>query len=71
VAGLAALAVAMWRVPRTAAGFAVVLGFTGLCFFAFSKQGFCNYYYFTIGMLCLAVAAANSRGLTPNSARNA
>jgi hypothetical protein len=26
-------------------------------FFAFSKQAFCNYYFFVIGALCGAVAA--------------
>jgi hypothetical protein len=71
VACLAGLAIAMWRSPRTLTGFAMVLALGSVSFFAFSKQGFCNYYYFTIGMLCLAVAAANARGLTPNSARNA
>ena len=37
----------------------MVLALGSVSFFAFSKQGFCNYYYFTIGMLCLAVAASN------------
>lgn len=71
VAGLVGLALAMWRAPRTVSGVAIVLAVASVSIFAFSKQGFCNYYYFTIGMLCLAVAATNARGLTPNSARNA
>jgi hypothetical protein len=71
VAGALGLAIGLWRAPRTPAGFAATLALASVSVFAFSKQGFCNYYYFTIGMLCLAVAAMYPRGLTPNSARNA
>jgi len=71
LAGAIGLAIGIWRSPRTPAGFAATLALGSVSVFAFSKQGFCNYYYFTIGMLCLAVAAMYARGLMPNSARNA
>lgn len=53
----AAAAIAVWRLPRTAAGFAAALALTFLVFFAFNKQAFANYYAFALGMLFLAVAA--------------
>jgi len=53
-----ASALALWRLPRTPAGFAAAMAFIFLCFFAFNKYAFCNYYFFIIGLLCCAVAAA-------------
>jgi hypothetical protein len=60
VLGPAALAVAVPRAARTPAGFALVVGFAYLVFFAVSKQAFCNYYFFPIGALCAAVAGADA-----------
>lgn len=61
--GFAALAamllVALWRAPRTPAGFALGSGLAFLAFFAFNKQAFANYYFFVGGALCLAVAACD------------
>lgn len=51
--------IALWRAPRTPAGFAATLALTYLPFIAFNKQAFANYYYFTIGCLASAVAAMN------------
>lgn len=58
VASLAVLAVALWRSPRSPAGFAASLALLSLAFFAFNKQAFCNYYFFVIGALCCAIAAS-------------
>jgi hypothetical protein len=65
-AGAAMLGV--WRLPRTAGGFATAVTFTFLVFFAFNKQAFCNYYHFVIAALCCATAATGlepSKGLDP------
>jgi hypothetical protein len=51
------IAISLWRLPRTAFGFAAGVCLTFLLFFAFNKQAFCNYYYFVIGALAVAVAA--------------
>jgi hypothetical protein len=58
MASLVALGLAIWRSPRTAAGFAASLALLSLAFFAFNKQAFCNYYFFVIGALCCAIAAS-------------
>lgn len=57
--GLAALAsgIAVWRLPRTAAGFSATLALTFFVFFALNKQAFANYYFFVIGTLLTTVAA--------------
>ena len=51
-------ALALWRAPRTAFGFAASLGLMLLVFFAFSRQGSANYSFAVIGILCAAVAVA-------------
>lgn len=58
IAAACAIALALWRSPRTAAGFCGAVSLTYLGFFTFAKQAFCNYYYFVIGALCCAIAAA-------------
>ena len=50
-------AVAVWRLPRTPAGFGAATAVTFLAFFAFNKQAFCNYYFFVIGALAVTLAA--------------
>ena len=55
----AVTALALWRAPRTPAGFALVVGVAFLGFFAWGKQAFANYYLFVVGALCLAVAASD------------
>ncbi|WP_224364660.1 hypothetical protein [Hyalangium versicolor] len=52
-----AIALALWRAPRTPAGFAASVAFVYCVFFALNKQAFTNYYYFVLGALCIAVAA--------------
>jgi hypothetical protein len=54
---LGALVLAVWRAPRSPAGFAAALAFVYLVFFSFNKQAFVNYYYFVVGTLALALAA--------------
>lgn len=48
----------LWRQPRTAMGFAATCSLAYLGFFAFNKQAFCNYYYFTLGALLVVVGSA-------------
>ena len=40
--------------------FALGLSATFLVFFGLNKQAFCNYYFFVIGALCVAVAASDT-----------
>lgn len=54
---LVALGLALWRAPRTPAGFAAATSLVVLLFFAFAKQAFCNYYFVAVGTLCIALAA--------------
>jgi hypothetical protein len=56
------LGLALWRAPRTPGGFAAAVAAVFATFFAFNKQAFCNYYFFVIGALCVAVAASDSGG---------
>jgi len=56
VAALVALGLAWWRLPRSPSGFAAAVAVVFIAFFAFNKQAFCNYYFFVIGALCVAVA---------------
>jgi hypothetical protein len=58
-ATLLAIALCLWRAPRTPAGFASAVAFVYCTFFAFNKQAFVNYYYFVVGALCIAVAASS------------
>jgi hypothetical protein len=62
VAAAAASALALWRLPRTPAGFGAAISVTFLAFFAFNKQAFCNYYFFVIGALYASVAAWRAPG---------
>jgi len=51
------MGLALWRVARTPAGFALGVAALFLAFFVLNKQAFANYYFFVIGALCVAVAA--------------
>jgi hypothetical protein len=55
-AGLASSA-ALWRLPRTPAGFTAAIAITFFAFFLFNKQAFCNYYFFVVGALYVTLAA--------------
>lgn len=57
VAAALVMGLALWRQPRTPAGFALALATTFLAFFLFNKQAFCNYYFFVLGTLCVTLAA--------------
>jgi hypothetical protein len=63
-AATAASALALWRSPRTAAGFGATIALTFFAFFAFNKQAFCNYYFFVLGALFATVAAWHPPGAT-------
>jgi hypothetical protein len=56
-AGVLAAALCAWRMPRTRAGFALSFAYVFLCFIAFNRQAFANYYYYIQGALLLGVAA--------------
>lgn len=51
---------ALWRLPRTPAGYALGVAALFLAFFVLNKQAFANYYFFVVGALCVAVAATES-----------
>ncbi|MFI5377781.1 MAG: hypothetical protein ACHRHE_00625 [Tepidisphaerales bacterium] len=51
-----AIAASLWRWPRSGAGFAAGIALTYLTFLIVNKQAFCNYYFFVLAALCLAVA---------------
>jgi hypothetical protein len=57
IAASLAVAIGLWRQPRTPAGFAMTCAIAYLGFFAFNKQAFANYYYFALGALCVVVGA--------------
>jgi hypothetical protein len=57
VAASIAIAISLWRLPRTPAGFASAVALTLFLFFAFNKQAFCNYYFAVIGAFAVALAA--------------
>ena len=61
VSVLPATAFALWRCPRTPAGFAAAVTLVYLLFFSFNKQAFANYYYFVIATACWSVAAQGKR----------
>jgi hypothetical protein len=65
IAGLTVGAVAVWRVGRTAAGYGLATAMAAIAFFAFSKQAFCNYYFFGVGALCVALAATSTGASVP------
>lgn len=56
---------AVWRLPRSAAGFSAAVALTFFAFFLFNKQAFCNYYFFVIGAMCVSLAAYGEPVVTP------
>ena len=60
-AGGAAGALALWRAPRTPAGFSIAAGFAFLAFFLLSKQAFMNYYYLVLVLLACGIALGAPR----------
>jgi hypothetical protein len=66
-AAVVGLGISLWRSPRTPAGFAASLSLILLGFFSFNKQAFCNYYFFVIGAICCAIAAATGESADKES----
>ena len=56
----AATVFASRTLPRSPAGFAAGMALVSLAVFAFGKKAFCNYYFFVIGVMMTAVAAADA-----------
>ena len=54
-----ALALGIWKSPRTPYGFALALSILFFLFLVFSKQAFANYYFFLLSALCWAIAIAD------------
>ncbi len=52
------IALALWRCPRSPAGFAAAITLVHLAFFAMNKQAFLNYYYFVIATACWVIVVA-------------
>jgi len=63
---LVALAIALWRAPRTPTGFAAGAALVMLAFFSFAKQAFCNYYFMIVGVACCAIAALHAPPRDPS-----
>ena len=57
IALIPTILLALRKAPRSPAGFALSIDLIFLVFFAFNKQAFCNYYFFTIGAFCCALGA--------------
>jgi hypothetical protein len=65
LASLPAIALVLWRAPRTPAGFAIGSALILTCVFAFHGQAFGNYYLLVVGALCAGVAALAARLQSP------
>jgi hypothetical protein len=66
---VAVLAVA--RIPRTPAGFAMAVAVALLVFFALNKAAFANYYFLVIGAMCCSIALTMpARDRDPSRAGN-
>jgi hypothetical protein len=61
IAGAAATALVLWKLPRSAGGFAAGNAVMMFVLFAFGKKAFCNYYFFVLGAFAVAVAASGER----------
>jgi hypothetical protein len=55
-AGLLVSGICLWRTPNTTGGLAASVALIFLAFFAFGSKAFCNYYFFVIGAMALAIA---------------
>ena len=56
-----ALALGLTLLPRCTSGFAMGMALMTLLLFAFSKKAFCNYYFFVLGALTVAIAAIGEK----------
>ncbi|MGO8971234.1 MAG: hypothetical protein ACLQDQ_16885 [Myxococcaceae bacterium] len=60
-----AIALVLWRAPRTPQGFAMSVTLVLGVFFAFNKQSFCNYWFLVLAASALTVAAVQPEGTGP------
>ena len=56
-AAIIAAIVTLFTTRNTASGFAASAALTMFAMFALGSKAFCNYYYFVIGAMCIALAA--------------
>lgn len=61
VAAVLAVALALRRLPPSAAGFSTGMALVTFALFAFGKKAFCNYYFFVLGALAVAIAASGDQ----------
>lgn len=54
-----AILLGLWRCERSASGFVAALALMFFAFFGFSKQAFCNHYFFILALICCVVALAD------------
>ncbi len=57
------LCLGLWKAPRSAAGFAAASALLLIPFFAVSKQGAPNYYFFCLATLCCALALTDANSI--------
>ena len=67
LAAALAIAASLWRWPRSGPGFAAGIALTYLLFLSISKQAFCNYYFFVLAALCMAIATIWPTPVTPGA----
>ena len=56
-AAIVAAVVTLFTTRNTPSGFAASAALTMFAMFAFGSKAFCNYYYFVLGTMCIAIAA--------------
>ena len=56
-AAVVAAVVTLFTTRNTPSGFAASAALTMFAMFAFGSKAFCNYYYFVLGTMCIAIAA--------------
>lgn len=67
VAALAALTLAMWRLPRNAFGFSLGSAFVLYAFSMFNRHAFFNHYTLVLGLLVIACASAAPATVRPST----
>lgn len=61
LAAVAATALALRALPRSAGALPAALAIVTFAAFAFGKKAFCNYYFFVLGALAIAIASSGDR----------
>jgi hypothetical protein len=59
-AAVIAVALALRRLPSSTSGFSAGMALVTCALFMFGKKAFCNYYFFVLGALAVAIAASGA-----------